>query len=180
MRFPQIQGKQESPHLGLKPVFKPPAGSMEHSSFHDHKHKPLGFTGSGRRAHLDYVNVWIKWGGKRTRGQIIWLIQIHWMIISKLCTGIYTWCSLYRDSTEEVKHDPSRMHKRLEMWRDWCPTREVLLPTYLPDFDIPVVALRKNLVLSVNQEKRLIVGLQIHLTQEIGGMSQRGNKMTLM
>lgn len=56
----------------------------------------------------------------------------------------------------------------------------MLLPTYLPDFDIPVVALRKNLVLSVNQEKRLIVGLQIHLTQEIGGMSHRGNKMTLM
>lgn len=119
MRFPQIQGKQEYPHLGLKPVFKPPAGSMEHSSFHDHKHEVLGFTGSGRQAHLDYVNLWVKWGEVRILGQIIWLIQIHWQIISKLCTGIYTWFSLYRNSTEEVKRDPSRMHKRLEMWRDF-------------------------------------------------------------
>lgn len=43
--FPQIQGKQESPHLRSKPVFKPPAHSMEHSSFQDRKHGALGFTG---------------------------------------------------------------------------------------------------------------------------------------
>lgn len=37
-------GETQSPHLGLKPAFKPPAHSMDYSSLRNHKHEALGFT----------------------------------------------------------------------------------------------------------------------------------------
>lgn len=65
MGFPQIQRKRESPCLGFKPVFKPPARSMEHSSFHDHKHDAHRLVGL-------ILNMSVcSWNGK-----IIWLVSV--------------------------------------------------------------------------------------------------------
>lgn len=96
MGFPQIQRKQESPRLGFKPVFKPPALSMEQSSFHDHKHDAHRLVGL-----ILNVSVYMEWKDYLTCVSMFPLQSYHSIYIA-MCG----------DTTGEVKRDPATaLHK---------------------------------------------------------------------